>query len=62
MNEDIAARPDPLDEGTGASTRLARLYREIGLAAVAAELGVDLDGLAEPVRSDARSPVRELAA
>ena len=62
MNEDFAARPDLSDRGTEASQRLARLYREIGVAAIAAELGVDLDDFAEPEGSDTHKLGRELAA
>ena len=47
MSEDFSERLDPSNEGTSASPLLARLYREIGLAAIAAELSVDLDEGAE---------------
>ena len=62
MSEDFAEPFTPSDAGAGASSLLARLYREIGLAAIAAELGVNLDDLAEPIATSARDQRRELAA
>jgi hypothetical protein len=43
MDEDIAARLDQLSDPIGASQRLIRLYREIGLAAIACEFDIELD-------------------
>jgi hypothetical protein len=38
MRHDLASIPDPIEVRAGRSRLLSRLYRDIGLAAVAAEL------------------------
>ena len=43
MDEDIAARLDQLSDPIGVGQRLIRLYREIGLAAIACEFDIELD-------------------
>lgn len=62
MSEDYADCLHHSDEGTGARPLLARLYREIGVAAIAAELGLDLDDAAESVASVVHNLGGELAA
>jgi len=38
MRHDLASIPDPLEVRAGRSRLLSRLYRDIGMAAIAAEL------------------------
>jgi hypothetical protein len=42
MRQDVASSPSILEQSAGKSRLLSRLYREIGLAAVATELQLDL--------------------
>ena len=45
MRHDLSAIPDALEVPAGRSRLLSRLYRDIGLAAVAAELELTAEGL-----------------
>ena len=45
MREDIASLNAMVEQNAGKTRLLRRLYREIGLAAVAAELQIDRDDL-----------------
>ncbi|MGA2042350.1 MAG: hypothetical protein ABSG83_03150 [Roseiarcus sp.] len=45
MQQESQANPPVLEQRAGQSRLLARLYRDIGLAAVAAELDVQAAGL-----------------
>jgi hypothetical protein len=58
MRHDISAIPDVIEKPAGRSRLLSRLYREIGLAAVAFELDVDVEKLEpesyEAIRRGAR--------
>ena len=62
MSKDFADLPELSNEGARGSSLLERLYREIGLAAIAAELEVSLDDLSESFAADANDQGRELAA
>jgi len=48
MSEDFAARTDQLLQPAEAGQRLLRLYREIGLAAIACEFDLELDDIGAP--------------
>jgi hypothetical protein len=62
MSEDKADGLGQPEQPAGTSLLLAQLYREIGLAAIAIELGIDLDEYDAPA-ADAGAPQRrELAA
>ena len=53
MRHDVAAIPDAIEQPAGRSRLLSRLYHEIGLAAVAFELDVEIQDLdAGGMRSD----------
>jgi hypothetical protein len=58
MRQDMSAIPEVLEKPAGKSRLLSRLYHEIGLAAVAFELDVDITELApescEAIRRGAR--------
>lgn len=45
MRQDLPAKPQSLEQRAGQSKLLSRLYRDVGLAAVAAELDLELDVL-----------------
>ena len=52
MRHDVTAIPDVIEKPAGRSRLLSRLYHEIGLAAVAFELDVDVERL-DPESYDA---------
>jgi len=52
MRHDVATIPDAIEQPAGRSRLLSRLYHEIGLAAVAFELDVEIHEL-EPEECDA---------
>jgi hypothetical protein len=52
MRHDVTAIPDVIEKPAARSRLLSRLYHEIGLAAVAFELDVDVEEL-EPESYDA---------
>ena len=58
MRHDLTAIPDAMEKRAGGSRLLSRLYHEIGLAAVAFELDVEVTELApescEMIRRGAR--------
>ncbi len=58
MRHDVATIPEVVERPAGRSRLLSRLYHEIGLAAVAFELDVDIDDLdaegADAIRRGAR--------
>ncbi len=58
MRDDLSAIPDVFEKAAGRSRLLSRLYHEIGLAAVAFELDVDVTDLPtesyEAIRRGAR--------
>jgi len=58
MREAYAVNPDAMEKPAGRSRLLARLYHEIGLAAVAFELDVEVEALEpdsyEAIRRGAR--------
>jgi hypothetical protein len=58
MRQEMSAIPDVLEKPAGRSRLLSRLYHEIGLAAVAFELDVDIAELppdsGEAIRRGAR--------
>ena len=62
MSEDVAARIDQLLDPAGAGERLIRLYREIGLAAIACELDIDLADIDAALEAPAKTGRDELAA
>lgn len=45
MRQDLPSNPPVLQQRAGQSRLLSRLYRDVGLAAVAAELDLELDAL-----------------
>jgi hypothetical protein len=45
MRQDLPSNPPVLQQRVGQSRLLSRLYRDVGLAAVAAELDLELDVL-----------------
>jgi hypothetical protein len=45
MRKDLPAKSQSLEQRAGHSKLLSRLYRDVGLAAVAAELALPLDSL-----------------
>ncbi len=47
MRHDLTAIPDAMEKRAGGSRLLSRLYHEIGLAAVAFELDVEVTELAQ---------------
>ena len=58
MRHEVTAAPDAMEKRAGRSRLLSRLYHEIGLAAVAFELDVEVTELApesyEAIRRGAR--------
>ncbi|WP_158817272.1 hypothetical protein [Methylocapsa sp. S129] len=52
MRQDLPADPPILQQRAGQSKLLSRIYRDVGLAAVAAELDLQLNAL-EPEMADA---------
>ena len=52
MRHDVATIPDAIEQPAGRSRLLSRLYHEIGLAAVAFELDVEIQEL-EPEECEA---------
>ncbi len=62
MSEDFAARLEQSEQPAGTSLLLAQLYREIGLAAIAVELGIELDDYDMPSVDVGEAGRRELAA
>lgn len=62
MSEDFAARLEQSEQPAGTSLLLAQLYREIGLAAIAVELGIELDDYDTPSVDVGEAGRRELAA
>ena len=62
MSEDFADRVHEREELNGASAPLSRLYREIGLAAIAAELEIPLGDIGAPHEKVSEFNRRELAA
>jgi len=52
MSQDIPANPQVLEQRAGESKLLSRLYRDVGLAAVAAELELQANAL-EPEIAEA---------
>ena len=49
MRHDLSAIPDAIEAPAGRSRLLSRLYRDIGLAAVAMELDLTPEGLAPEI-------------
>jgi hypothetical protein len=45
MRQDLPAKPQSLEQRAGESKLLSRLYRDVGLAAVAAELELQASAL-----------------
>ena len=45
MRQDLPAKPQSLEQRAGQSKLLSRLYRDVGLAAVAAELELQVSAL-----------------
>ncbi len=62
MQQDPSANPPILEQRAGQSRLLARLYRDIGLAAVATELGLSPDALPPDVGAAVARGASELAA
>ena len=62
MSQDIAERIDQLLDPTRASERLTRLYREIGLAAIACEFDIDIEEGGVPAELSDDGGQGELAA
>ena len=63
MSEGVAARRDSSEDAAAAAGQLLpRLYREIGLAAVAAELDIALDDLGARLETARSAEGCELAA
>ena len=62
MRHDLSAIPDAVESPAGRSLLLFRLYRDIGLAAVAAELKVVAKGLDAEVEESIDRGARYLAA
>ncbi len=62
MSEDFTAGLAQSDQPAGASLLLTQLYREIGLAAIAIELGIELDDYHTPSADATDAGRRELAA
>ncbi len=52
MRQDLPAKPQTIEQSAGQSKLLSRLYRDVGLAAVAAELNLQADAL-EPEIAEA---------
>jgi hypothetical protein len=52
MRQDLPANPHVLEQRAGESKLLSRLYREVGLAAVAAELNMQASAF-EPEMAEA---------
>lgn len=68
MRQELSVNPPILEQRAGQSRLLSRLYRDVGLAAVAAELDLQIDALepdvAEAVVRGASllSPCRDILA
>ena len=45
MRQDLPAKTQTIEQSAGQSKLLSRLYRDVGLAAVAAELNLQADAL-----------------
>jgi hypothetical protein len=45
MRQDVSDKPQSLEQRAGGSKLLSRLYRDVGLAAVAAELSLPTNAL-----------------
>jgi hypothetical protein len=60
MRHDLSAIPDALEVPAGRTRLLARLYRDIGLAAVAEELGLENDAFEPELVSSIQRGARYL--
>ena len=62
MRQDLSVNAPVVQQRAGSSPLLSRLYRDVGLAAVAAELDVRSDAMELDVAEAIERGVRQLAA